>query len=96
MKPASKKRGIVLAEDDLAVGQRVCVYGLKRGPVESAPIFGQALEVKAVCLPYVVGQLLSDPAKPILTLDCRVLRLMRVTKEFVAAQEAGAVPSPQA
>ncbi len=94
MKPAPKKRGIVLAEDDLEVGQRVCVYSLKRSPDESAPILGQALEVKAICLPYIVGRLLSDPAKPILTLDCRFLHLMRVTKEFVAAQEAA--PSPQA
>lgn len=92
MKPAPKKDGIVLAEDDLEVGQRVCVYALKRAPDESAPILGQALEVKAICLPYVVGQLLSDPAKPILTLDCRFLYLMRVTTEFVAAQEAGTAP----
>lgn len=93
MQPAPTKRGIVLAEDDLEVGQHVCVYDLKRAPDESAPIQGQALEVKAICLPYVVGQLLSDPAKPILTLDCRYLHLMRVTKEFVAAQQA---ESPQA
>jgi hypothetical protein len=86
----------MLAEDDLEVGQHVCVYGLKRAPNESAPILGQSLEVKAICLPYFVGQLLSDSTKPTLTLDCRFLHLMRVTNEFVAAQEAGAAPSPQA
>ena len=93
-----KRRGVLLAEDDLEVGQHVCVYGLKRALNESAPILGQALEVKAICLPYFVGQLLSDASRPTLTLDCRFLRLMRVTKEFVAAQEAGAqiVPAPQA
>ncbi|MBY0522800.1 MAG: hypothetical protein K2R98_05360 [Gemmataceae bacterium] len=89
-----KSRSVLLAEDDLEVGQHICVYGLKRSPHEGAPIMGQALEVKAICLPYFVGQLLSDPAKPTLTLDCRFLRLMRVTQEFVAAQEAGAAPMP--
>lgn len=90
-----KSRSVLLAEDDLEVGQHVCVYGLKRSPREGAPIMGQALEVKAVCLPYFVGQLLADPAKPTVTLDCRFLRLMRVTKEFVAAQEAGVASVPQ-
>jgi hypothetical protein len=92
-----KKQGMILVEDDLEVGQEVCVYGLKQYPQESAPIMGQALQVKAICLPYFVGQLLSDPTQPILTLDCRFLHLMRVTKEFVDAQQAGArTPSTQA
>jgi len=89
-----KRRGVFLAEDDLEVGQHVCVYGLKRSPNEGAPIMGQSMQVKAVCLPYFVGQLLADPAKPTVTLDCRFLRLMRVTKEFVAAQEAGVAAMP--
>jgi hypothetical protein len=87
-------KGAILAEDDLEVGQHVCVYGLKRAPDEGAPIFGQSFEVKAICLPYIVGQLLSDATKPTLTLDCRYLHLMRVTKEFVEAQEAGAQVGP--
>jgi hypothetical protein len=40
-----KNRGVFLAEDDLEVGQHVCVYGLKRDPNEGAPILGQSLEV---------------------------------------------------
>jgi hypothetical protein len=91
---SSKRYGILLAEDDLEIGQHVCVYDLKRHPDETAPIMGQSFQVKAICLPYIVAQLLSDASKPILTLDCRCLSLMRVTKEFVAAQEEGATAPP--
>lgn len=82
--------GVRLAEDDLEVGQYVCVYNLKREPNEGAPIMGQSLHIKAICLPYFVGQLLSDPSEPVLTLDCRYLNLMRVTEDFVKAQQEGA------
>jgi hypothetical protein len=89
-----KTVGVRLAEDDLNVGDYVCVYNLKRQPDEGAPIMGQSLQIKAVCLPYFVGQLLSDPGEPILTLDCRYLNLMRVTEEFVKAQREGAKQQP--
>lgn len=79
-----------LYEDDLAAGQYVCVLNLKRDPRDAVPIMGQSILIKAVCLPYFVGQLLSDPSEPILTLDCRFLNMMRVTKEFVDAQREGA------
>ena len=83
-------RRVMLAEDDLEVGQYVCVHSLKRQPNEVAPIMGQSLQIKAINWPYFVGQLLSDPCEPILTLDCRFLNMMRVTKEFVDAQREGA------
>ncbi len=79
-----------LYEDDLEVGQYVCVFNLKREPQDAVPIMGQSILIKAVCLPYFVGQLLSDSSEPILTLDCRFLNMMRVTKEFVDAQREGA------
>lgn len=85
-----KSIGVKLAEDDLEVGQYVCVYNLKKEPNEGAPIMGQSLHIKAICLPYFVGQLLSDPSEPVLTLDCRYLNLMRVTEDFVKAQQEGA------
>lgn len=85
-----KRGGLILAEDDLEVGQYVCVYNIKRAPDEGAAILGQSLKIQAICLPYFVGQLLSDPSEPVLTLDCRFLSLMRVSEEFVAAQQAGA------
>jgi hypothetical protein len=84
-----RKGGMILAEDDLEVGQYVCVYNLKKTD-EGAPIMGQSLHIKAICLPYFVGQLLSDPSEPVLTLDCRFLNLMKVSKEFVDAQREGA------
>jgi len=48
------------------------------------------MDRKVICLPFFVGKLLSDPSEPTLTLDCRYLNLMRVTKEFVDAQKEGA------
>lgn len=94
-RPLKRKTvGVMLAEDDLEVGQFVCVYNLKRTD-EGAPIMGQSLQVKAICLPYFVGQLLSDPSEPVLTLDCRFLNLMKVTPEFVQAQKEGAKAQQQ-
>lgn len=88
-----KAVGLTLVEDDLEVGQYVCVLNLKRQPDDAAPIMGQSLHIKAICLPYFVGQLMSDPSLPILTLDCRYLNLMKVTAEFVKAQQEGAKQS---
>ena len=85
-----RRGGLILAEDDLEVGQYVCVYNLKQAPDEGASILGQSLQIQAICLPYFVGQLLSDPSEPVLTLDCRFLNLMKVSEEFVQAQQAGA------
>lgn len=85
-----RRGGLILAEDDLEVGQYVCVYNIKRAPEEGAAILGQSLKVQAICLPYFVGQMLSDPSEPVLTLDCRFLSLMKVSDEFVKAQQAGA------
>ena len=84
------RKGVMLPEDDLNVGDFVCVYSLKRRPDDGASIMGQSMEIKAICLPFFVAQLLSDPSEPVLTLDCRYLNMMKVTKEFVEAQQAGA------
>lgn len=94
MEETPRKGGLILAEDDLEVGQYVCVYNLKKTD-EGAPIMGQSLHIKAICLPYFVGQLLSDPSEPVLTLDCRFLTLMKVSKEFVDAQREGAKTQAQ-
>ena len=82
--------GVRLAEDDLTVGDYVCVLSLKKQPNQGAPIMWQSMHVKAICLPYFVAQLLSDPQEPTLTLDCRYLNLMRVDEAFVKAQREGA------
>lgn len=85
-----QQRGVAMSYDDLNVGDYYCVYNLKRQPDECAPIMGQSFHVKAICLPYFVVQVMTDPAKPIITLDARYLNLMKVTKEFVEAQAASA------
>ncbi|MFY4731190.1 hypothetical protein [Nitrospira sp. BLG_2] len=89
-KQPRKEVGLRLAEDDLNVGDYVCVLSLKQQPKQGAPIMGQSMQIKAVCLPYFVGQMLSDPDEPTLTLDCRFLNLMRVDEAFVKAQQEGA------
>jgi len=91
----ARKGGVVMAEDDLEVGQYICVYNLKRCPDEPESIMGQSLQIKAICLPYIAAELQSDPSKPVLTLDVRYLNLMKVTKEYVEAQSRGAMPPPQ-
>jgi hypothetical protein len=85
-----KRGGLILAEDDLNSGDYICVYDLKHSPEEGAAILGQSMFVQAICLPYIVCQLLSDPAEPVLTLDCRFLHFMKVSEDFVKAQKAGA------
>ena len=96
--PEKKPRtevGVRLAEDDLNVGDYVCVLSLKRTPNRGAPIMGQSMHIKAICLPYFVAKMLSDPNEPTITLDCRFLNLMRVDEEFVKAQQAGAKAAQQ-
>lgn len=88
------KRYGLLPDDDLAKGQYVCVHSLKGNPEALVPIMGQSLLVKAVCRPFFLGQMLSDPDRPIVTLDLRHLNLMRVTKEYVEAQQGGIKPPP--
>jgi hypothetical protein len=80
--------GVILAPDDLRAGETVCVHSLKQTPDHAAQILGLSFQVKAICLPFIVGQFLSDGAK--LTLDCRFLNLMRVSPEFAAAQQSKA------
>lgn len=47
-----RKVGVIIAEDDLNVNDYVCVYSIKKVPDEPAPIMGQSLHIKAICLPY--------------------------------------------
>jgi hypothetical protein len=88
------KGGVILPEDDLSVGDYICVYSIKRFD-EPEPIMGQSMLVKAICLPFIAAELQSDPNKPVLTLDVRYLNLMKVTKEYVDAQSAGCTPVPR-
>lgn len=78
----NKKPGTLIDADDLEVGQYLCVHSCKMHD-DCVPIMGRALKIKAICLPYIVGQLMCGSS---VTLDCRYLNFMRVTDEFVKAQ----------
>ena len=77
------------------VGNTLPVYDLKQAPTELAAIMGQAVEIKAMQLPFLVGKVIADPNKGSATLDVRFLRLMRVSKEFAAAQAGGPTAATQ-
>lgn len=78
------RKGMFIHEDDLTVGQLLCVHSIK-GSNDAAPIMGQAMKVTAVCLPYFLAKLVTN--NELLTLDVRWLRMMVVTPEFAAAQK---------
>jgi hypothetical protein len=80
-----RRDGLLVHPDDLQVGRFYAIHGAKHSPDEWQAISGQSFQIKAMSLPFIVGQLASDPAQPI-TLDVRHLNLMGVTKEFSDAQ----------
>ncbi len=59
---------------------------MKGRPDQPVQIAGLSFRLKAVNLPFLVGQLIVDPANPI-TIDCRYLSIMKVTVDYVAAQD---------
>ena len=79
----SKLKGLLLAPDDLEVGQFIAVHSLK-GSNEILGCFGMASEIRAINLPYIVVRFVSGGE--IETMDVRYLNLMPVTQEFVQAQ----------
>ena len=87
MKRKTRKTGLIVQPDDFEVGQFYTVYGLKHSPDQPVQIAGLSFRLKAVNLPFLVGQLTVDPANPI-TIDCRQLSIMRVSVDYVAAQDS--------
>jgi hypothetical protein len=81
----SKRKGLLLAPDDLMVGKFIAVHSLKRS---SQPLayFGHAGEVIAINLPFVIVRPVGGHAPA--TLDVRYVNLMRVTDDYVRAQAA--------
>ena len=88
-----RQAGLLAQPDDLQVGKHYAVYGIKNDPAQRHPIFGESFLLKAINLPFLVGQLVSDPAHPALTFDVRSLELMKVTPGFVKAQQPSLVPT---
>lgn len=82
-----RKKGLLLAADDLEVGKYVAVHSAKESN-DPLPFFGVAAEVRAINLPFVVVQPVG--CKDTATVDVRYLNLMPVTEEFVRAQTPAA------
>lgn len=80
-----KKKGLLLAADDLEVGKHIAVHSVK-WTKDPMPFFGVASEVKAINLPFVIVQPVGSTETA--TLDVRYLNLMPVTDEFVRAQQS--------
>ena len=80
------KKGTILAPDDITEGDLIAIYEFKK---EKMPVnlMGMAFKVTAVCRPYIVGTIFADPHKEPVTLDIRFMDFMRVTPEYVKAQE---------
>ena len=78
-----KRKGLLLAPDDLTVGRFVAVHSAKGSNVQLA-FAGIASEVMAVNLPFVV--LRPAAGQETVTFDVRYYNLMAVTDHFVRAQ----------
>jgi hypothetical protein len=81
----TRRKGLLVPADDLAVGRWYCVHGVRGDPDQVWPVFGQAFNIKAINLPFVVGELASDPSQPV-TFDLRHLEIMAVTQDYAEAQ----------
>lgn len=78
-----KKKGLLLAVDDLEVGKYVAIHSVK-GSNQAFPFLGHAGVIRAINLPFVVVKPVGNPELD--TLDVRYLNLMPVTDDFVRAQ----------
>lgn len=82
----TSSRGAFVAQDDLEVGSKYAIHGLKANPDEMTPINGMVFEIKAIQLPFLVGTIIAEPRHAPVTIDTRQWNIMRVTDEFAAAQ----------
>jgi hypothetical protein len=78
-----KKKGLLLAPDDLEGGMYIAVHSVK-GSHKPMQYFGHAGEITAINLPFVVVRVVGG--MEVATLDVRYLNLMPVTEDFVLAQ----------
>ena len=83
-----KRRGLLLAPDDLKVGKYVAIHSVKGVIVKEVAgplaLFGDAAVITAINLPFVVARFVAS--NNIVTLDVRHINLMPVTDDFVRAQ----------
>jgi hypothetical protein len=83
---ATGGKGLLVHPDDLQVGRFDAVHSIKNGPTETHPVLGRSFKLKAINLPFLVGELVPDPAHPALTFGGRYLDFMRVIPDDVRAQ----------
>jgi hypothetical protein len=91
MKKAKKHRGLFLHPDDMEVGQICAVHSMKLHNNPS-PIFGEALQITAIQLPFVLAQPLAYALQPPVTLDVRYMNMMPVSNEYADAQKKNRGP----
>lgn len=82
----TNEKRLILAADDLHVGMAVAIHSWRD---DKKHWLGDALEIRAICLPYIVVKFVSVQEWPSVTLDSRQVNLMAVTPEFVQAQRGG-------
>lgn len=82
----TKEKSLILAADDFQVGHHIAIHSWRDAKKHW---LGDALEIKAICLPYLVVKFVSVQEWPSVTIDTRQVNLMAVTPEFVAAQRGG-------
>jgi hypothetical protein len=90
--PKQRKAGLLVRPDDLQAARFSAVQGIKNDPAGTHPILGQAFKLKAMNLPFLVGEPASDPARLSVTFDGRHLDFMRMTPGYVKAQTPSRVP----
>jgi hypothetical protein len=79
-----KRKGLLLAPDDLTVGKYVAIHSVKGEVAGPLALFGDAAVITAINLPFVVARFVAS--NNIVTLDVRHINLMPVTDDFVRAQ----------
>lgn len=82
-----RRNGLIVHPDDLEIGRFYAVYGLKDGLSETLPVSGLSFRLLAMNLPFLVGKLVNDPTHPPLTFDTRFMSFMKVTDDYVKAQQ---------
>ena len=86
-----KRKGLLLAPDDLVKDRLVTIHHWRDGREWG---LGVAQRILVVNLPYLVVQPLNDAKAGPVTLDVRRVRLMGVSSEFAAAQNNSG-PQPE-
>jgi hypothetical protein len=90
VKKNRRRNGLLVAADDLHLGQLVTIHHWRDRREWG---MGVALRIDAINLPYLVAQPLNEAEARPAILDLRRMRLMRISEEFARAQVTGS-PAP--